>query len=215
MHRGTIGTISKRRVVGVIITLVSGAIAAYFAIDALSRARLFDEWLVAEPAHFLADLSRAGTFEAPFTQTCQISHGESILLNLPDASGQTASLLAGLKGRVQVLGADGNSVVDVDIPHQDDIESSKPEEGIQLAYFHPFASGSYTLRMQIVEPAPALAGRVQVIVARYRLCGLERMPALVATGFSAAAGASALLVGAFTIVGLKRHGWRHRSTQGR
>lgn len=206
--------ISKRRVAGAVIALAAGALAAYFAIDASRRARQFDEWLIAEPTRFTADLSRIGGFEAPFTQSCQIAHGASIVLKVTDAPDDATSLLTGLKGKAEVVGADGKAVVAVDYPDPRLLESWGPGDEIELAYFHPFPTGSYTLRMQVMEPAPALAGHAQVVSARYQLCGLEKMPAVITAGFSIAAGITALIVGGCTAVGLKRHGWRRGGPAG-
>jgi hypothetical protein len=204
--------ISKLRVVGVLFALGAGALAVLFIVGAARLARNYDQWLTAKPTHFAVDLSRVGEYQATFTQTCQVSHGESILLNLTDVRGEAVpdavALLAGLRGQLEVVAGDGKAVVEMGFPHPDLARSSPLDEGIELAYFHPFDVGAYTLRMQVTEPAPALAGRAQVITARYRLCGLERLPVMVLEVIAVAFGLPAVIVSGFTAIGLMRHGWR-------
>ncbi len=203
--------IAKRRIIGAIISLLAGSLAVYWGIESSRLSRSVEECRVAMPTQFAADLSRPGVLESPFAQSCQMSHGEAILLKTTDGSELSSSMLAGLKGKATVLAADGTSVMTADFPETIARDSSRVDQGLQLAFFHPFQIGVYTLRVEIIEPAPGLAGRSQEIFARYELCGLEGLPAALAAAIAIPAGIVALVVGGFTVVGLKRHGWRRAS----
>ncbi|MEX0777993.1 MAG: hypothetical protein WD042_20000 [Phycisphaeraceae bacterium] len=202
------GPISKRRIAGTFVALVMGAVGVHFAFEAVRLSRQFDDWLVAEPARFSVDLSRAGSVEVPFVQTCDIAHGEAILLQLVEPAGEATVLLARLRGSIEVIAADGNVVVSDGFPGPRGWDLPAPGTDIELAYFSPFKRGRYTLRMRVIDPVPALAGRTQTVLAKYRLCGLEKLPAAIATVFAIGAGAPALVVAGGTAVGFKRHGWR-------
>jgi hypothetical protein len=200
--------VSRRRIIGAMITLVLAGTAAYYGVQSRRYAQQVQAWTVAEPTRFAVDLSHAGRVDAPFVQTCQVSHREVIQLKISGAPDQASPLLSGLKGRVEIVGADGKDVLSVDFPDAQLLESWQPGEAIDLAYFHPFEVGQYTLRLDVIEPAPALAERSQEVIARYQLCGLEVMPAIIAAGVSIVTGLPALVIGTFTVIGLARYGWR-------
>jgi hypothetical protein len=200
-------TISIRRIIGTLFTIAFATAAINFAVDANHYCLLFESWKVAEPAHFAVDLSRPGVYESPFTQTCSSAHSESVQLRLTPAADPTTSL-AGLKGSLEILDDVRTPIFTAAFPDHDFVRRSAGKPAIDLAYFQPFSRGNYTLRMTVTDPAPALAGREQLVFARYNLCGMEQMPALIAAVFSAGSALFALIVGIPTLLGFLRHGIR-------
>jgi hypothetical protein len=198
------------RAIGAIVT----ALCIYFAISAGHSAyKLHNEVTAAEtarPTTFVVDLSTPGTTEATFSQTCVCAHVESILLDsFPNAS---ADLLKGLNGRLQVVDPKGQLALDMSVPSTRMGNIEELSGKVELAYFSPFDKGKYTLRLEVIEPAPALAGYSQQLYARYWLCGLESLPVTLGAGISMITGIFALLVGIPTAIGLKRYGWRRKPT---
>jgi hypothetical protein len=204
---------SRKRIAGIPVSLTLVAVAIYLASDAYRRDREFHQWLVAEPVRVTVDLGQPGIVEAPFSQTCQVAHGEAIYLQFTsDSDVHPATLLEGLRATMEIIAADGRTILTAEVP--DDRLTSyvhgRPTEeaGVVLMTFDPFSVGQYSFRLQVLEPAPALAGKPQVLVARYRLCGLEAMPAFFAAVFAAVAGVPGLVIGAVTTVSIRRHGRR-------
>ena len=62
---------------------------------------------------------------------------------------------------------------------------------IPILFFEPFRNGHYKLSLQVTEGIPELAGVSQRLVARYRLCGLEMLPAI----FGTVVGIASLVIG--------------------
>lgn len=186
---------------------------AHFVFEAKRRFDQFEAWLVAEPVRTQVDLSRTGLSESAFVQSCETSHGESIMLQVSSAGEDPSKLLNGLKGNIEIRRPDGTAVVERQFDGQSVGSSVWPNNELLIAYFHPFETGTYVMRLNVVEPAPRLAGRSQVVVGRYELCGLEQMPAYVTAGFAVFAGIPALIVGAVTGTNVARHGWRHANSK--
>jgi len=191
--------ISVSRVMGFIITVSFAGAAIYFAVESYAAARNFDEWLVAEPVNVEVDLSRIGVIESPFNQTCQISHGESILLNVADAPPDVNTLLTGLDGTLAIVDADGKSVVSASLARWHKSDSVSTDASIVLADFLPFSNGDYTMRLEVTKPAIGLSKYKQRVHARYLLCGLEEMPAFILGVFAVGSGIVALLAGVICI----------------
>lgn len=195
--------ISIRRLILALVAVVLGMTAAFFYSEYRDLDRRFHEWLIARPMSMAVDLSRPGTFTAPFQQTCDASHGEAIYLAVesPDAV-EPGKLLEGLDARIAIVDTDGKEVY---------CEKAGPEfrqegDDIQLAYFHPFSTGSYTARIEVSAGAPALQGIEQTLFAKYRLCGLERLPADIARALALLSGIPAALMALFSAVQFYRHG---------
>lgn len=134
------------------------------------------EWQVFRPIETSVDLSRPGETTAPFRQTCDISHGELLVLecDLDQASSQNvAKLLDGLYADFAVKRSDGTEVEAIKL----NIETVQYLDGdIMLANFPVVPKGDYIATLRVESGAPALAGREQKLVAKYALCGLEELP---------------------------------------
>ena len=199
---------SVLRVFGALMSLGLGAVAVYCAVVSYRMAKDFDEWLVAEPVSSEIELSVAGRTEVPFVQTCQTAHGERVLLRIEDGSVDVSALLAGLEGTLEIVNSAGESVFKEDLKHRTKADESRADSPLVLAYFPPFRVGDYSLRLDVSRPAYAVAGHRQRLYANYLLCGLGKMPSVVAGAFALLTAGPALIIGIITSSGVARHGWR-------
>lgn len=200
--------VSIRRIVGAIVSVafVSVAILHGQASYRLARENSLAE--TSRPASLQVDLSKPGACEAPFKQVYVGPHSQSVLLKVVTPSTRPLTLLVGLKGSVDIRNSEGRSVLERSVPIPGDLREM--EGDIELASFRPFEKGQYVLRLEVTEPAPALAGHTQTLYARYWLCGLETFAAVVNGGIAIACGVVALSVGIPTAIGLKLYGWRRK-----
>ena len=175
--------------------------------------REFFAWIDARPLNVAADLSRPGTFTAPFDQTCQVSHGEAFYLTVgPTTDPSNAQLLHGLDGTITIKDADGDEVQSLKMTSEIDLDAAA-EEPIMLAYFHPFANGDYTATIDVKNGATALHGSEQTIHAKYLLCGLERFPATISALLAFVCGIPGVIIGAIVTKGFVKHGWATPQTR--
>lgn len=141
--------------------------------------RRFEAWLVAVPCDFAVDLSAPGHWEAPFVQTCDISHGEPIRLWTIGPAGELLddrAVLDDLSGTLRIIDSDGAVVAETSLPgHAGSV--APPEGAIALGALPPFRQGEYRVQVEVAHGAPALAGIPQRLTAEYELCGMERLPA--------------------------------------
>lgn len=205
--------IATGRVIGLTLVLVSTAIAIKCAVDAVRRDAEFYEWVDARPMQVDIDLSQTGTITTPFEQTCSISHGEGLYLDLNhemEDQAELRELLDGLSGTVAIDDADGNQIETVTlIPRA----AYLWDKEVMLTEISPFARGDYTATVTIDSPAPALAGREQTLYAAYHLCGLERMPVMISGAAAAVAGLIALGSAVFVLPRLWLFGvWKADAT---
>ena len=176
--------------------------AAYTGRAAREHDRRFDGWLVAAPCDFPVDFSAPGAWQAPFSQTCAISHGEPIRLWATGAAGAAIddfTALDGLEGSLRIVDEKGEVVAESPLPgHPGSI--APPQGAIPLASLAPFREGEYQVQVQVTRGAPALAGAQQRLTAEYELCGLERLPAQVGRLLSGGLWVGAMLLGLTTCV---------------
>ena len=166
------------------------ALAAKCFVDARKFRRQFADWESAKPINTAVDFSTPGEFVAPFHQTCSSSHSEAICLRVPSTSieGTTISqLLQGARARIEVYRkGDINPVEGADLDLSwtgDSLDGAFP-----VFFVAPFKRGNYEAKVTVTAGASALRGVPQQLEGRYLLCGLEAMPAEIATiggiGFS-------------------------------
>jgi len=160
--------------------LIFGAYLFWGSIKIFSR---FDEWAKARPVDMEVDFSKTGKYESRFEQTCSSSHGEIIGLQVPESAISNSNmkiLLKGLDADCVITESNGVEIVSVDLPAEG-VEWGEPCFGnlISLEKIHPFRKGTYKISVSVLEAAPSLTGIEQRLVARYELCGLERMPGVV------------------------------------
>ena len=186
--------------------LVAGV---YFLIWAHHQRQEFQRWTTAKPIDMAVDVSHPGHFSGEFRQTCQTSHGEAVCLEMPSnllASASASNVLASLQFDCTIADAQGTQVVKSSFDG-DRLDGDRLIDGaIPVVFIAPFKKGIYTLTLTVSKGAPALAGVHQRLVARYELCGLEMMPASMATvmGVAAIVIAGIILLVVLVITKLKR-----------
>lgn len=202
------------RIIGLIIAVVSLGAAFFFGVLAYRFNEEFHEWMTARPMETSIDFSKPGTVSAPFYQTCSISHGEAIMLdcNIKDDKGNIPDgLLIGLLARLVITDEEGMEIVNTKLS---DIDVSGIDSQIMLADVPTFKTGNYMATISIDSGLPALANHPQTVYAKYQLCGLEQVPALVRGIFSFCAGLVGLVAGLTVVPGLISFGvWRDVSKE--
>lgn len=157
--------------------LIAGAVLLFLA----HRGReAFYRWVEARPVNIKVDLSQAGEFSGPFHQTCEMSHGEYLCLELPPrvlAGTTPTKLVANLRFEYTVTNAQGGQEARGDFEYGLPWEDYLYEGAIPLVYVDRFHNGDYTLLLRVTTGVPELAGVQQRLIARYHLCGMEMMPA--------------------------------------
>jgi len=205
--------LAKRRVFGAAFTAVAATFAIYMG-DMSYRARQeFNAMVVAEPAHFAADLSKVGLYEGPFNHSSRLAHDVTIMLKLPglaEIAVPDYSMFVGLEGTGTIVTAEGEEVAAFNLSDEYFLGWTNSGGDLRLTML-AFIPGSYTLRLNVTEPAAGLAGMEQIVAAKYEPCGLEVIPAYLAGIIAVATAIPALIVGGFTLLGWKRDGWRLRA----
>lgn len=172
--------------------------AVLFLTQGIEWHRRFDEWITARPAELTVDLSTPGLFEAELDQTCSIAHAEVFELVPADGSaafGTDPGTLKGLEATLRIIDSGGRVVLTEPFPPTGEWLGPR-SDGLVVFRVAPFATGRYRVEVDVTAGASGLAGVKQRLVARYELCGLERLPGTIAYGFSAGCGMTALLIGA-------------------
>jgi hypothetical protein len=197
------------RIIGAAVAVALLGVSLTSGLSCRVRNRELIEWQVARPMSADVDLSKPGELETPFRQTCGVSHGEVLLLDLvpPVALAENLSeLFEGLDAEVTILDAHGK------------VEWNEPIKGGQLqdwggktrvvlTRFHPFPTGDYTARVSVHRGATELAGRRQTIYAQYQLCGLEGFPMLIAGAVSLVTFVPGFIALVVVTRGFAKHGW--------
>ena len=155
------------------------------------------------PVAVAVDFSRPAKTTAPLVQTFSDAHGQALCLELSRADGRDApwaELTAGLGGTVTIADRAGREIVSTPI---------RLDQPPMIASFTPMRVGEYRLTVDVLQGAPALAGRQQRLVGSYQLCGVERLPSMIAGLLAAALGLPAAVLSAFVIIAFFR---RRRSS---
>lgn len=131
-----------------------------------------------------------GTVEVDFCPKYSFTCKEMLLVehDLPNRSPETVSaVLKGLQAQVAIIDRTGKAVLEKEVTD----EWFRPfwaDRGINSALpallFHPVQPGSYRLRVTVREPAIPLIGVPHRVVARYELCGIERLAAAFTGGIA-------------------------------
>lgn len=179
-----------------IVLVVAGILllaGIFFLVKAYQYHKQFYEWVEAEPINIEVDMSKPGKYSGQFHQTCAISHGEELLLQLPADKLKEMSpkaVVGPLEFHCSITNEIGEEVVSSETARQINLRDEYKDGAIPLLYFHPFENGTYHLVLSVTKSNQHLADVPQRLIARYVLCGLEMMPARV----SMIAGIVALLI---------------------
>lgn len=202
MGATTVRKIAVGRIIGLLLAAIGIGSSIYFAREAMRMNAEFHEWLQARPMETAVDLSKPSETTVPFNQTCSISHGEDLYLkcDLDDTVTENLEeLLKGLSATVVISKSNGEEIETLKISNK---TAHHWEGKVVIACFAPFLRGNYVATIRIDSGAPALANRAQTIYAKYQLCGLEQMPAMVTGGFALGAGVIGLVSAVCVIPGL-------------
>lgn len=173
--------------------------------------RRFDEWVTARPVELELDLGTPGVFEAELDQTCSIAHAEVfelVPLAEPAAPGMDPAVLDGLIATLRIVDLGGRVVLTERFPPAGEVLGPR-SDGLVVFRVVPFATGRYRAVVEVEAGASGVAGVKHRLVARYELCGLERLPGTIAYWFSTGCAAAALVIGA-VLVGMAAGGRRSR-----
>ena len=202
--------IAYGRIVGLIVATAGLGTSAYFARESARLNAEFHQWLDDRPMQAEVDLSKPGEISVPFRQTCSVSHGEAIYLSVTpplDSYPKPDSLLYELSAKIIIKDREGNEIIDSEIAGKR-AQRRDGETDILLAFFYPFSKGDYTATIHVDSGVAELAGKQQVLYAKYFLCGLEQFPAIIAGVFSFVSGAIGLIAAVVVLPGLWRQGFR-------
>jgi hypothetical protein len=171
-------------VLKIIFTVIAVALflfGAMFFIESQKGYAQFRAWLEARPVSIKVDFSKPGTYTSNFEQTCSVSHGEIFGLELPKSALDNKEinyLLEGLNANCVITDANGNEFISLALPDPNTYRKSVYFDNlVTLNQEHPFENGTYHISISVSKGAPALSGIEQKFVARYLLCGIERLPA--------------------------------------
>jgi len=201
--------IAISRIVGLLIAVLGVGLSIWCAYHAFRMNAEFHQWLDARPLETAIDLSQPGETTVPFHQTCSISHGEALYLTCDlggDSKQKLEELFATLTGNVVIKDLNGNEIESVKINNK---TVQYWDDEITLTGFAPFRTGDYIATIRVDTGAAALVNKKQTIYAKYQLCGLEKMPAMIAGAFAVGVGIIGLIAASCVLPDLLRCGiWR-------
>ncbi len=204
------------RTVGLLIAVVGIAGSIYYGLDSYHLHNDFYQWIEDRPMDCVVDLSKPGSTTVPFLQTCDVSHGEALFIHLEpgvDSDEDLDELFDGLSATIVISDSDGMKIEDVKIDRSTFWRFDGAEDFV-LTRFTPFQKGEYVATLRVDSGATKLANHEQLIYAKYELCGLEHMAAVVLGAVSVGAGLVGLIASAFVVPVVVRHGvWRANQTE--
>lgn len=199
------------RTVGSLVAAIGIAGSIYFGVDSYRLHNDFHQWIDDRPMECSVDLSKTGSITVPFLQTCDVSHGEALLIHLEpsvESDEEVDELFSGLSATIVISDADGAIIENVKIDRSTLWRFDGARDFV-LARFTPFQRGEYVATLSVDSGAAKLANHEQVIYAKYEPCGLEHLAVVFLGAFSLGAGLIGLIASAFVAPGVVRHGfWR-------
>lgn len=197
------------RIIGAAVAITLLGVSLSSGLACRTRHRELTEWQVARPMSVEIDLSKPGEFDTRFRQTCAVSHGEIVLLDVapPVAFDEDVNeLFQGLVAVMTVFDAFGEVVL------KEPIKAAQLQDGgdkpsLVLTRFYPFPIGDYTARISVESGAAGLAQRRQTLYAQYQLCGLEGFPMLIAGIVSFISFIPGLITAVVVTRGFAKYGW--------
>jgi hypothetical protein len=165
----------------------------------------FKQWQTAKPVDGLIDISQHGRFILPFKQTCSTSHSEILSLHLPSNALQGLTIrqiLTGLDAKLEITDQRSNVVEHVELATA--LTDDVCDGTIPLFWIKPFSNGYYVATVTVIQGAPALKAVHQRLVGHYELCGLERLPAVIASIFGMGISGVGSIIGAIILYKVAR-----------
>lgn len=150
----------------------------WFCIWSIQHKKKFEQWQTAKPIDIAVDVSKLATYSGAFNQTCHIAHGEMICLVVPDQimkDKDCVKFFEELKLHCVITDDKGTEVMQADFKGVLNGNTNPGE--IPIIFFAPFSDGEYTLDLHVSQAISELKDVPQRLVARYKLCGLELLPA--------------------------------------
>jgi len=197
------------RTIACVFTAILLAVGAVSLRESYRKNVEVTQWHQARPIDIPVDLSKTGEFSGEFVQTCQISHDEALCLLVPQevlASTRPANLLDDLRFTCQIVDQSGKQKISGKF--QGSLPSDRLLDGaIQIVSLSRFNNGVYKLTLTVTQGASALRGVEQRLIARYKLCGLEELPSVIALIISIVCFA----VAAFTMLIVALVTWQKRT----
>jgi len=196
------------RCIGLALAIVCLCVSIWLGREALRMNADFHRWIVDRPMQTEIDLSQPAETVVPFRQTCSSSHGESLCLSLGpdhDLSEDSLNLLEELSGTLVISDSHNVEVASANFSER---TAWLRDDQLVLANLDTFQRGDFVARIRIESGAPALAGKQQTLYARYQLCGLEQMPAVVAGVLTIVSLLVTAATACFVLPGLYRYGFR-------
>jgi len=188
--------LTKGRTVAYVVAGLFCAVGIFFLITSYRCRRDFYRWQTAHPIDIAIDMSKPGETVGSFKQTCHISHGEALCLLLPSnmvATTDWTNMVQNVRFVARIQDGDGKEKVRGEFTGDLFWRDYLLDGAIPLLQFAAFENGDYRLTLTVTEGASALQGVPQRLIARYMLCGLEMMPAVITLVMG---------VGSFVIAGL-------------
>ncbi len=199
--------------IGRTISIVIALVLIYFGIRMLQESQQyygkFHQWQKAEPVRLKADLSKRGSYSAPFVQTCSISHGESLYVEAGktfSSNDEAIALIKGMKGKLWIIDPNDEKIVNMNFTDTDfELWWHKANSPVPELWIPALPNGKYTLHLTIEEPAKALANIKHILVGRYVLCGCALAPAFIMRVIGCVFTGISLIIGVVIIIKTRKH----------
>jgi hypothetical protein len=224
--------VSVGRIICAVLAAILIAVTVFYAREWYKWGRELHECADARPASLAVDLSKPGRFTTPLNQFSTLPDAEGFYLSLgptpgsapgsdpttpgsaptipgsPPQSESIEELFEGLEGTITIVDQEGTEVLATSILPICPSEKVT-EEPILIAFFIPFAKGSYIATIDITSGAPALAGVEQTLYAAYDIVGFEFIPGMIAVFYTIVCGIPAVILSVMAITRFARHGiWK-------
>jgi hypothetical protein len=160
------------RSIALIIALILIGFGIKCLFDGYHISNNFDNWRKIKPMNISIDFSKKIEFSGKFKQTCAISHGESIYLELPNGQYNPEKLNA-LKFNFIITDDKNREVVKKEFNGGLAWNNGVIDKPIILIAVPTFSEGVYNFKLNVMTPVPELANVPQRLFAKYYLCGLE------------------------------------------
>jgi len=182
--------IKKNILIGILVASVAGMFFFFPAANLFKRGSHIEKQVKdafeAEPVRMKVDISKPGVYSCDLIQSFSRAHTEFFYIEssikenegFSNYNDETPSVLAGLKGKIEIKNEQGEIVEEIDISgNYRSSYTPQPVEEYPGWGIWSFKKGKDQLIFTVVEPLKTYEGIEQHLVARYGLCGCELLPA--------------------------------------